>query len=295
MTVAEIQETGQTDGYRLKHYSASDGLALAYRDYGDVLCDKVPVVCLAGLTRNSIDFNDLALHLNAAGHRVIAPDYRGRGRSSHDPDWRNYNPFTHLGDVDALLTILNLHKVVMIGTSFGGLLSMVLSVTRPTILAGVILNDVGPEIDPNGLARIAGYVGAKIEFSDWNEVARRMMHSYSPAYPDFTDEDWMRVARTSYQINRDGMIVPDYDLALGKALAEAGEGPDMWPYFAALHSIPTLGIRGALSDILSTDTFQRMQEKNKSMFTLVVPNRGHTPELNEPVCLEAIDEFIAKL
>ncbi|MBT3703696.1 MAG: alpha/beta hydrolase [Alphaproteobacteria bacterium] len=295
MTAPEIQASYNADGYRLKHYAASDGLRLSWRDYGELLFDKVPIVCLAGLTRNSVDFHELAMHLNAAGHRVIAPDYRGRGRSSYDPDWRNYNPVTHLGDVDALLTVLNLHKVVMIGTSFGGLLSMVLSVTRPTILAGVILNDVGPEIDPNGLARIAGYVGAKVEFSDWNEVARRMMHSYSAAYPDFTDEDWMRVARTSYQINHDGMIVPDYDLALGKALAEAGGSPDMWPYFAALQSIPILGIRGALSDILSAETFQRMQETNKAMIALVVPNRGHTPELTEPLCLEAIDEFIAKL
>jgi pimeloyl-ACP methyl ester carboxylesterase len=294
MTLAALNHQDD-DAYRLKQYSASDGLILSYRDYGDAVLDKVPVVCLAGLTRNSVDFHDLARHLFAAGHRVIAPDYRGRGMSSYDPDWRNYNPFTHLGDVDTLLTSLNLHRVIMIGTSFGGMLSMALSVTRPTILAGVVLNDVGPEIDPDGLARIAGYVGAKVEFSNWDDVARRMMHSYSPAYPDFTDDDWMRVARTSFQINRDGMIVPDYDLALGKALAEAAPNPDLWPYFKAMHAIPTLAIRGALSDILSLETFQRMQAENTLMNAVTVPNRGHTPELTEPVCLEAIDEFVARV
>ena len=295
MTVIADEEVQGAEGFDTKQYSASDGLILSYRDYGQKSRDKVPVMCLAGLTRNSVDFHETALRLAAAGHRVIAPDYRGRGKSSYDPDWRNYNPFTHLGDVDNLLTALNLHKVVIIGTSFGGLLSMAMAVSRPTILAGVVLNDVGPEIDPNGLARIAGYVGAKIEFSNWDDVARRMMHSYSPAYPDYSDDDWMHMARTSFQINKSGMIVPDYDLNLGKALAEAGASPDMWPYFAALQSVPTLALRGALSDILSEETFQRMQEMNSDMVAVTVSNRGHTPELVEPVCREAIDEFIARL
>ena len=122
-----------------------------------------------------------------------------------------------------------------------------------------------------------------------------MMHSYSPAYPDYSDDDWMHMARTSFQINKSGMIVPDYDLNLGKALAEAGASPDMWPYFAALQSVPTLALRGALSDILSEETFQRMQEMNSDMVAVTVSNRGHTPELVEPVCREAIDEFIARL
>jgi pimeloyl-ACP methyl ester carboxylesterase len=283
------------DGYSQKTYSAADGLTLSYRDYGDAVWGKVPVVCLAGLTRNSIDFHQLALHLSAAGHRVLAPDYRGRGKSSYDPDWKNYNPFTHLGDVDTLLTVLNLHRVVMIGTSFGGILSMALSVTRPTVLAGVVLNDVGPKIDPEGLARIAGYVGTKIEFSSWDDVARQMMHMFSPAYPDFTEADWMASAKDSFRINEDGMIVPDYDLALGKALAEAGPGPEMWPYFAALKDVPTVAIRGALSDILSETTFQRMQDMHPDLVGITVPNRGHTPQLTEPVCLEAIDAFIQRL
>jgi len=283
------------NGFRLKNYTASDGLVLSYRDYGDAVWDKVPVMCLAGLTRNSIDFHGLARHLSAQGHRVIAPDYRGRGQSSYDPDWQNYTPHTHLADVDTLMTVLNLHRVVMIGTSFGGLLSMALAVSRPTILAGVVLNDVGPEIDPDGLARIAGYVGTKIEFNSWEDVARQMMHMFSPAYPDFTEADWQAAAKDSFRINKDGMIVPDYDLALGKALAEAGAAPDMWPAFAALETVPTVAIRGSLSDILSEATFQRMQDMHPDIIDVTVPQRGHTPLLTEPVCLEAIDAFIQRI
>jgi len=283
------------NGFSLKSYTASDGLVLSYRDYGDAIWNKVPVMCLAGLTRNSIDFHGLALHLSAQGHRVIAPDYRGRGQSSYDPDWHNYNPHTHLADVDTLMTVLNLHRVTMIGTSFGGLLSMALAISRPTILAGVVLNDVGPEIDPEGLARIAGYVGTKIEFNSWDDVARQMMHMFSPAYPDFEEADWQAAARDSFRINKDGMIVPDYDLALGKALAEAGTAPDMWPAFAALETVPTVAIRGSLSDILSETTFQRMQDMHPDIIDVTVPQRGHTPLLTEPVCLEAIDAFIQRI
>ncbi len=282
-------------GYRERSYSADDGLALCYRDYGDPIWPATPVLCLAGLTRNASDFHDLAVHLAGRQRRVIAADYRGRGRSAYDPAWRNYRAEVHVGDVEALLTSLNIHRVIIVGTSFGGLLAMGLAVVRATALAGVILNDVGPEIDPEGLARIAGYVGTPVTPASWDEAARQLMHAYSVAYPGLDEAGWMEMACRTYRENSAGELHLDYDLNLGKAMAAAGPPEDMWPYFAALEKIPTLAIRGAISDILSTDVFDRMAEAKPDLRRVSVENRGHVPLLDEPECIEAIDEFVAKL
>lgn len=281
--------------YAGRSYAAEDGLSLYYRDYGDATWSKTPVLCLAGLTRNSVDFHDLALRLSAGGRRVIAPDYRGRGRSSYDAEWRNYHAEVHLGDVEALLAALNLHRVVMLGTSFGGLLSMILSVTRPGVLAGVMLNDVGPEIDPDGLRRIAAYVGTPISHASYEDAARQQKHLFSPAYPDLDEAGWLKMARAGYRETASGALVPDYDLNLGKALAAAGPTPDMWPYFRALGETPCLAIRGELSDILSPETFDRMAREVPQLRRTVVPNRGHVPLLDEALSTEAIDEFLKSL
>jgi len=285
----------ESGAYIGRSYSAGDGLSLYYRDYGDAVWTTTPVLCLAGLTRNSSDFDDLAVRLAAAGRRVIAPDYRGRGRSSFDPEWQNYSAEIQLGDIETLLTVLNLHRVVVVGTSFGGLLSMGLAVTRPTVLAGVVLNDVGPEIDPDGLSRIAGYVGTPVSLASYDEAARHQMHLFSPAYPDLDEAGWMKMARASYRQAADGRLAADYDLNLGKALAAAGPTPDMWPHFRALGAIPCLALRGELSDILSPETFDRMAVEVPQLRRVTVPRRGHVPLLTEPTCTEAIDEFLKSL
>ena len=282
-------------GYREGTYSADDGLALYYRDYGDPLWSATPVLCLGGLTRNAADFDDLAAHLAALQRRVITPDYRGRGRSAYDPDWRNYRAEVHVGDIEALLTSLNVHRVIIVGTSLGGLLAMGLAVVRATALAGVVLNDVGPEIDSEGLDRIADYVGTPVTPASWDEAARQLMHLYSPVYPDLDEDGWMDMARSTYRENESGELHLVYDLNLGKAMAAAGPPDEMWAYFKALEKIPTLAIRGAISDILSVDVFDRMAEIKPDLRRVTVKNRGHVPLLDEPECLEAIDDFIANL
>ncbi len=276
-------------------YSASDGLSLYFRDYGDAAWTTTPLLCLAGLTRNSADFDDLAVRLAATGRRVIAPDYRGRGRSAFDPQWHNYSAEVQLDDVATLLTVLNLHRVVVIGTSFGGLLSMGLATMRPTVLAGVVLNDVGPEIDAAGLSRIANYVGTPVSPESYEEAARQQMHLFSPAYPDLDEAGWMKMARASYRQSAEGKLAADYDLNLGKALAAAGPPADLWPSFRALQDIPCLALRGALSDILSPQTFDRMAVEVPQLKRLTIPHRGHVPLLTEPTCTEALDEFLKSL
>lgn len=281
--------------YREGSYSGDDGLGLKYRDYGDAAWPATPVVCLAGLTRNAADFDDLARHLAETGRRVVVPDYRGRGRSTYGPDWRNYRAEVHLGDVEALLSALNLRRVVIIGTSFGGLLGMALAATRPAALAGVVLNDVGPEINADGLARIAGYIGIPVMPASWEEAALHLMDGFSPIYPDLKDDDWMKMARATFRQNDDGRITLDYDLNLGKALAEAGPPEDMWPIFGALKDIPALAIRGGLSDILSQDVLTRMAEVKPDLKIVTLDNRGHVPLLDEPQALDAIDDFLNAL
>ena len=155
--------------FRERSFSARDGLRLYFRDYGDPLSPRAPVLCLGGLTRNARDFESLAPHL-AAHRRVVCPDYRGRGRSDYDDDWRNYTPAVYLRDILDILTALDLHRVVVIGTSMGGLLAMALAVTRPGALRAVVLNDIGPEIDPAGLARIKTYVGGDERPADWDRA-----------------------------------------------------------------------------------------------------------------------------
>jgi len=278
--------------YRERHLTAQDGLKLYYRDYGDPQSPHAPVICLAGLARNSKDFHDLALHL-CGQRRVLCPDYRGRGKSEWDDDYRNYRPEVHLSDLIHLMTAAQVHHAVVVGTSFGGLLAMGLGAIQPTSLAGVVLNDVGPEITPGGAARISGYIGKEVRHADWPAAAAATKAQYQAAYPDVDDAAWMDSARRTFVDDGAGGLRLDYDLALGKALQEQSENvPDLWPLFGTLRNIPVLAIRGALSDVLSESTFARMADVKPDLIRLTVTNRGHAPMLDEPECLEAIDEFL---
>jgi pimeloyl-ACP methyl ester carboxylesterase len=274
-------------------FTAQDGLQLYYRDYGDPLSDAVPVLCLAGLVRNSLDFHELALHL-AERRRVLALDLRGRGRSAYDPIHANYAAPTYVMDVGALLTVANVHKVAVIGTSLGGLLAMALALSRPTALAGVVLNDIGPEIDQRGVTRIRGYVGKTPPPKDMAEAQRQLAANYGVAFPDFTEADWRHMAETTYKIGPGGRPALMYDPNISKSIA-GDPDMDLWRLYGALADVPVLAIRGALSDLLSQATFDRMAELKPDLQRLTVPNRGHTPTLTEPVCLEAIDGFLAQL
>ncbi|MCU0760032.1 MAG: alpha/beta hydrolase [Steroidobacteraceae bacterium] len=281
----------------LEHFvTLRDGLKMYCREYGAAHRAGPAVLCLPGLTRNSRDFESLARGLSDRW-RVLTPDLRGRGRSDHDPNWQQYQPMTYVADVGELLQQRGESRVVVIGTSLGGLVAMLMAALNPAALAGVVLNDVGPEIDPAGIARIAGYVGRLPPVRSWEEAAAQARLVNGAALPDFTEDDWMRFARAAYRDDGAGRPVLDMDPRIGDAMREvpAGAAPDLWPLFGLLAKVPALAIRGDTSDILSAATFARMAQLKPDLRTLVVPGRGHAPTLDEPVCRSAIRAFLESI
>ncbi|MFQ6017622.1 MAG: alpha/beta fold hydrolase [Kiloniellaceae bacterium] len=284
----------EAGAFRERTFSAQDGLRLYYRDYGDPLATGTPLVCLCGLTRNSKDFHDLARRL-ARDRRVICPDYRGRGRSAYDPQWRNYTPQVVLNDVIQLLAASNLHHVVICGTSFGGLLAMSLAVAAPMALAGVILNDVGPELNRDGTQRILDYVSRDRPQPNW-AAAIAEIKRFFPALSLASEDDWRRFTEATFREGEDGRLHFDWDVALARPLVENRiPKPDLWPLYRALRHRPVLAIRGGLSDVLSAETFARMAAEKPDLIQVTLPDVGHVPTLNEPEAERAIDDFLARI
>jgi pimeloyl-ACP methyl ester carboxylesterase len=283
----------QIHDHRLR---AADGLELFVREYlPDAPAAGPPVLCVPGLTRNHRDFEALATDL-ARTHRVLTPDLRGRGNSGWDPNPANYQPLVYVGDLVMLLAALGAIKVFWIGTSLGGLLGMMTAAMRPGLLVGAVLNDIGPEIDPAGAARIASYVGQLPPVRSWADAVAQAKQIHGPSLPDFTDADWLRFARCTYRDGADGVPVPDMDPRIGDAVRTSPAPlPDLWPLFRALATVPTLVIRGALSDILSTATLERMQREKPDLETLVLPGRGHAPTLDEPEARAAIRRLLDRV
>ena len=278
--------------WRSLYYASPDGLLLHARDYGPREGGGVPVLCLPGLTRNSRDFHDVAARLSS-DRRVICPDYRGRGRSARDPDWRNYQPRSYVGDILQLLVAANLHRVIVVGSSLGGLLAMGLGVVQPTSLAGVILNDVGPDIDRSGFGRIQRYIGRDHPQPDWPAAIRFAKETFS-SVGEKSEADWRRIAEGTFEPGADGRLHVAWDVALARPLARPRAIPDLWPLFRALRQVPTLALRGALSDLLTADTFDRMQHEHPALQRVTVPGVGHVPTLDEPEARHAIDAFLAR-
>jgi pimeloyl-ACP methyl ester carboxylesterase len=279
-----------------RQFTSSDGLRLFYRDYAPAAgTGSLPVICLPGLTRNSRDFEHVAARLQRQ-RRVLAPDLRGRGRSQHDPNWQNYHPGTYIGDLTRMLEDAGVQRFVLLGTSLGGILSMLLAATQPQSVAGVILNDVGPEVAPEGLARIATYVGRHAPVTTWAEAVASVRATYGFALPGLSDEEWLVHTRRSYA-EVDGVPRLEMDPMIGEAVRNSpgAAAPDLWPLYAALLPIPTMALRGATSDILSVATFERMQREKPDLECVTVPDRGHVPLLDEPVCIAAIDAFLARV
>jgi pimeloyl-ACP methyl ester carboxylesterase len=279
--------------YSERHLSAQDGLQLYYRDYGDRLSPHLPLLCLTGLTRNSEDFADLAAHF-AATRRVICPDYRGRGRSAYDSDWRNYDPMVYLTDIGHILMANDIHRVVVIGTSLGGLLAMGLAVMRPTSIAAVVINDIGPDVDPGGLARIIDFIGTDRPQPDWPSAVA-MLRKALPRLAIRDAQWWERFARATYREGADGILHFDWDIAIVEKLKRSdGAIQDLWPLFRALRAIPTLAVRGRISDVLTEEGLGRMIEAKPDLVAVTVPGIGHTPTLDEPEIKGVLDDFIAR-
>jgi pimeloyl-ACP methyl ester carboxylesterase len=279
----------QTEG----RFLSRDHLSLFYREFGRRDAVGTSVLCLPGLTRNSKDFVALASRL-ALHHRVLCPDLRGRGRSQRDPNQDNYHPHAYLEDIWELLATTDTPQVVVIGTSLGGLLAMMMAAVRPERVAGVVLNDVGPEISPEGLTRITEYIGRLPQVHDWTQAVAQCKQVYGLALPDLTEEQWEQFTRRQYAEDASGMIRLEYDPRLGDALRSAGgELPNAWSLFHALSHVPTLAFRGAISDILSARVFDKMAKVKPDLKRVVVPDRGHVPLLDEPECREALEDFFA--
>ncbi|WP_169568917.1 alpha/beta fold hydrolase [Sneathiella limimaris] len=278
------------------YYQSEDGLNLCFRSYGHS-SQRLPIICLSGLTRNSQDFDEFA-ETFSRDRQIFTLDYRGRGKSDYDPNYQNYNPQTYLQDIFRFLESQKIEKAVFLGTSLGGLLSIAIGGLAPKYVGGIILNDVGPEVASAGGSRIAGYVGKDVRFQSLEEIAAAQKEQYTSAYPDVEDSYWLETAKVSFTYDdKDKNFRPNYDLGLGKALVEQieeGNSIDLWPVFENLKNIPMLAIRGALSDVLSEETFQKMQDILPEMQHITLPNRGHVPLLNEPQSLQALTRFLDK-
>jgi pimeloyl-ACP methyl ester carboxylesterase len=279
--------------------TAQDGLRLHVREYGDRTAPGLPVVCLPGLARTTADFDQLAAAL--AGdpdhpRRVLALDYRGRGLSDHDRDPGNYSIPVELADVVTVLTARAVAPGVFVGTSRGGLLTMALAAVRPTAIAGAVLNDIGPVIEPLGLMRIKSYVGKLPQPRGFDEGAEILRRLFSAQFPRLTDADWLASAHRNWR-QQDGRFVVSYDPRLSRALASIDPAhplPPIWPQFDALGNVPLMVIRGANSDILSPTTVAAMQARRRDTTVVEIPDQGHAPLLAEADTIARIAAFVAK-
>ena len=255
---------------------------------------QTPVICLHGLTRNAADFEDLAPKIAACGHDVYAISFRGRGKSDRDPNYLNYVPQTYCDDILALLDNLDIERAIFIGTSLGGIVTMLLSAKAPHRIVGAILNDIGPELAPEGIARIAGYVGGSAnEAMSLDEATACIKSINEVAFPDASHEEWQRFAKRTFQETDLGWVL-DYDPNIARALLEAGPAPDLWAPFESLKQTPTLIIRGALSDLLSPEIVAKMRNVHPNFDYAEIPRVGHAPMLTEPHAWRAIEDFLAK-
>lgn len=280
--------------------AAPDGLSLHVRCYQPATeASHLPVLCLPGLTRNEADFEPLATHLaadRAHPRRVYALDSRGRGRSDYDPDWRNYNPAVELADVLAAMAALGLHRAAFVGTSRGGILTMLLAAVQPELISGVLLNDIGPVIEPVGLMRIKRYAGRIPQPGDFAEGARILRQLFGAQFPGLDEAGWLAWAHRSWR-QEPGGLVGRYDPALAETLKDVAPDqpmPDLWAQFDALPAVPVMVVRGALSDILSAETVDAMRARREDIEVVDVPDQGHAPLLAEPAMIARVSKFLRR-
>jgi len=272
-------------------YRSDDGLRLYACDAPGPAADAPAVLCLPGLTRNGKDFGAVAERLRQR-HRVICPDQRGRGRSQRDPDAAHYAPMRYVQDMFTLLDTLGVARVRVIGTSLGGLMGMLMLALQPLRIEALVLNDVGPVVDPAGIARLATYVGKSAPVANWDEAIDQTAAINGVAFPGYGRAAWAAMARNVY-IQEDTQPVLDYDPAIAQGVSSGTATPDLWPLFDGLVPRPMLVIRGETSDILSLQTLAEMQRRRPTMQTVTVPGVGHAPMLDEAEAVAAIDFFLA--
>ncbi|WP_426039400.1 alpha/beta fold hydrolase [Brevundimonas sp. DC300-4] len=283
--------------YSERRWTSSDGLSLFARDYpGADGPAKLPVIAIHGLTRNSADFDAIAALIARGGRRVLAVDVRGRGQSDRATDPMTYQPPVYAKDVLGLLEAAGIERAVFLGTSMGGLITMAITALKSRVVAAAILNDIGPQVSPEGLARIAAYSGQPVDTPTWAAAAAYAKRINEVALPHYTDADWDAFARRVFRDGTEGSPVLDYDPDIAVPIRAAGAkalAPNLWPYFRKLaRKRPTLLIRGGTSDLLGADIAAKMQKAAPEMRYAEIPDIGHAPMLDEPESKAAIFEFL---
>ncbi|MDG2002111.1 MAG: alpha/beta hydrolase [Novosphingobium sp.] len=280
--------------YEDRYWTSRDGLRLHCRDYPGG-GDRPPLICLPGLTRNARDFEELASRL-AGQFRVLCVELRGRGESEYAKEASTYSPVQYVDDVTALLEDTGIDRFIAIGTSLGGLMTMLIAMTTPERLAGAIINDAGPVLEVEGLERIKSYVGQGRTFPTWVHAARAIEQSQGVAFPGYALPDWIEMAKRLMVVSGNGRIVFDYDMKIAEPFADFDPEAqaDLWPGVAGLSGKPVLVVRGEISDILSEQTTKEMQARDPEIEVVTVADTGHAPTLSEPEAAEAIDRFLAK-
>ena len=280
-----------TGGHRQRSFRSHDGLEIVFHDYGPEHGDAMPLLCLPGVTRTARDFEELAAR-HAPGRRVLCPDYRGRGRSQRAKRAGDYAVVAHVEDVRHLLIVAGVHQVIALGTSFGGLLAMGLAAALPTVVRGIVLNDVGPEFDARGLPGILDFIATDSAPADW-DAAVALLRRCFPNLPARDERDWRRIAELTWRETADGRLQTEWDVRIVAPLL--GDHPgDLWPMFRALRRLPVLAIRGARSDVLSEECFERMARELPALERVTVPDVGHAPALDEAPVERALDRFLAR-
>ena len=278
-----------------RYWTSSDGLRLHYRDYAGP-AERPPILCLPGLTRNARDFEPVADRY-AGEWRVIAVDFRGRGESQHDPDPSRYRPAIYVADILKLLDQLGIADAVFMGTSLGGIVTMLLASTDSERIAGAMLNDIGPVVDQSGLDRISTYVGRDARFDSWDEVIALLAERNREVFPKWNAGEWERFARRILHATPDGIRF-QYDMRVADNFRAATEGPQgaSWHLYEALAGRPVLILRGERSDLLSAEVARQMAERLQADAELVVvPDVGHTPSLEEPESQAAMDRLFDRV
>jgi pimeloyl-ACP methyl ester carboxylesterase len=284
-----------SDGY----WWSNDGLRLHYRDYAGPAGNETgrpPILCIPGLTRNARDFEGVAERLRG-DWRLICVELRGRGESAHAKDPMSYVPLTYLQDLEGLIRELQLQRFVLFGTSLGGLLTMLLAKSDSSRVAAALLNDVGPELESRGIDYIRSYVGRFESWPTWLHAARFLAEVQHQRYPHWTLEDWLVFAKRVCRLTPPGRITFDYDMRIAEPFRLPGgaTGFDLWTAFGGLNGVPTMLIRGELSDLLSPATVDRMEAENPTLETVIVSGVGHAPTLEEPEAAAAIDRLLAQV
>ncbi len=285
----------------ISHFIKSgDGLNLHARVYGQP-SNRLPLVCLAGLTRNSIDFHMLAVKFSKMGRQIIALDSRGRGRSDYDANWQNYNLAIELQDALTILASLNVIKAIFIGTSRGGMMTMLLASIKPEMIAGAVLNDIGPALEIEGLRRIQSYVGQMAVPASYNEAIKILKFISNGQFSGLSEEEWQYFVRTTWKNNgsdENNQLEVRYDLSIAKSIQTIDLTkpiPDMWAQFEALKNLPVLSLRGEHSDLFSLTTQQEMINRHECCETYAVAGQAHAPLLADEPTLARIEQFIEKI